>query len=441
MVRAKDVIGQNIFKNETRRMVLQQLIGSANEPKYLYWDSIKHRPSADDLDPEEQWLLIKQYRSVAAVETPIMSVSGRNFTWVRLSQVEQQLHTIDMLAGGNVLSQSKITAENKEMYFSRGVIEEAIASSQLEGAHTTRAAAKAMLLAKRQPRNESEQMIVNNYRAMLALEEDFCKRELTIDLLFELHSVLTNGTVAFDEQKRLRRDSDEVVVQGDIGFQTYTTHVPPSETFLKQEIVRLIQYANDKLENQFVHPVVKAIFIHFWVGYLHPFTDGNGRLARALFYWYLLRNNYWAVAYLPISTVIRKAPIQYAMAYIYSEQDDYDLTYFFDYHMRKIQQAVSEFEVYVATQLQQKQLVEKVVTNSSTFSDRQKQLLHIFLTDEKAYATASTHAAVNNITRQTAAKELKQLEDQKLLVAKREGKYVRYYAGEKLLRNIKLVSF
>ena len=104
---------------------------------------------------------------------------------------------------------------------------------------------------------------------------------------------------------------------------------------------------NDNLEDPyFVHPLIKAILLHFWLGYLHPFTDGNGRFARTIFYWYLLRHKYWAVSYLPVSRVIRNAPAQYRDAYVYSEQDDRDATYFVDYNLHKIMQAKREFEDY-----------------------------------------------------------------------------------------------
>ncbi len=111
---------------------------------------------------------------------------------------------------------------------------------------------------------------------------------------------------------------------------------------------KLIQFSNDEPENAtFIHPVIKAIIIHFWIGYLHPFTDGNGRLARLLFYWYLIKEGYWAFVYLPISKAIKLSPKQYSMAYIYSEQDDNDMTYFIDYNIKKIKLAVREFKKYL----------------------------------------------------------------------------------------------
>jgi len=279
-------------------------------------------------------------------------------------------------------------------------------------------------------------MIVNNYRAMMAIEEKYKHSELSMDLIFELHTKLTEGTSAASGQGRLRQKNDEIVVEGPIGEQRYITHIPPKHAFLKSEILNLINFSNDTDDENFVHPVIKAIFIHFWVGYLHPFTDGNGRLARALFYWYLLRKGYWMMAYLPISTVIKKAWAQYAMAYIRSEQDNLDLTYFYDFHIRKIIQSLDEFETYIERKSKERNRLDKVLEQDIILNERQSGLLHYLLSDKRASSTASSHSEVNNISRQTAAKDLKELEDQKLLISRREGKNIRYYASEKLKKLI-----
>ena len=134
-------------------------------------------------------------------------------------------------------------------------------------------------------------------------------------LIFELHQMLTDKTIESEDIGRYRRDSDKITVEGEVGSEKYVTHILPSESFVKEQMSRLIDYANDRNTDLFVHPIIKAIFLHFWIGYLHPFIDGNGRLARAIFYWYLLRNNYWTFMYLPISLMIKRAPTQYGMAW------------------------------------------------------------------------------------------------------------------------------
>lgn len=421
-------------KVENLQDSISQLLQKVNEPRYLYWTDFKYKEIPHGLTAEEAWFFIRQLRNVVARPTPMKSKEGDYFKWIRLPYVDEFLHKIDVSSGGQIFASMDILAgSNKQKFISRGILEEAIASSQLEGAHTTRQVAKRMLTEKREPHNKDEQMIFNNYNAILKIDEDYKRQPLSEELLFELHRMLTQKTIAEDEQGRYRRDSDEIKVIGTISNKEYITHIPPKENFVKEEIKKLIDYANDANDERFLHPIIKAIFLHFWLGYLHPFTDGNGRLARTLFYWYLLRKQYWTFMYLPISLVIKKAPIQYAMAYIYSEQDSLDATYFFDFHIGKIMQALNDFNEYISKKISENKEIDKIISRDIHLIDRQKHLLHHLISETNVWITITSHAMLNNISRQTAAKDIKNLEQFELIEGKREGKYIKYRATKKVL--------
>ena len=401
-----------------------------NEVEYLYWDKVQYKAIPPDLSREEFWFLVRQIRRFSARPTLIHSEYGRPFVWVRPLYADQLLHTIDIYTGGQVLTPYEvIKEENKQRFIARGILEEAIASSQLEGASTTRKVAKMMIAENRKPRDQSERMIVNNYNTMKMLEEDYKNRELNKELLFEIHAMLTKDTVPSNEQNRFRRTADNIVVRN----ETKIAHIPPKEEFLDSEILKLMEFANDKDSDIFTHPVIKAIFLHFWIGYLHPFTDGNGRLARALFYWYLLKKGYWTFMYLPISSVIKNSPGQYAMAYIYSEQDDNDLTYFFDYNIKKILKSIDDFKLYLEKVNSENRQIDLKLGKDIVLNDRQKQLIHYLVAEsEYGYATVTSHRSLNNIAKGTAIHDLKHLVAEDLLTSKREGKYIRYYVSNKL---------
>lgn len=411
-----------------------QFLQSINEPRYLYWDEMKYKKVPDSLTTEEAWFLIRQFRTLVSRPAPVKTEKGDYFKWMRLPYVDEFLHKIDISSGGQIFTMMDILSEsNKQKFISRGILEEAIASSQLEGAHTTRQAAKKMITEKREPRNKDEQMILNNYNTIVKIDEDYKNQALSEGMLFELHRMLTQNTIDDEKQGRFRKNSDDIIVQGQIGSQEYITHIPPNENFVKEEIKKVIEYANDENSERFLHPIIKAILLHFWVGYLHPFVDGNGRLARTLFYWYLLRKKYWTFMYLPISLVIKRAPTQYAMAYIYSEQDSYDATYFFDFHIRKIMQALNDFNEYVSGKILENKEIDKIISKDMQLIDRQKYLINHLISENNAYITVTSHAILNNISRQTAAKDIRQLENIGLIVGIREGKYIKYRATKKLL--------
>lgn len=405
----------------------RNLVKELSEPNYLYWDKAKYYSAPEGFTSLEVWYVVRQARKFFPNLTPILTEDGQAFTYSKLTGFEEMLHRIDMEAGGQMIGDYKTISEsNKEKFLKRGIIEESIASSQLEGADTARKAAKKMIMQNKKPSNPSENMIMNNYNAMMAIEEDFQHKKMDLDLLFSLHQILTekDHDVPESERGRLRKDSDLIVVQKR-GTNTIV-HIPPGEEFLKSQIDNLIAFANDELKTEFIHPVIKATLLHFWIGYLHPFTEGNGRMARTIFYWYLLRKNYWAMMYLPISTVIKKSPAQYIRAYVYSEQDDRDVTYFIEYQLKKIILALNEFHIYIQRKLEENKTIEEKFGNKVTgLNDRQKHSLN-YLLEENAYTTAEMHLSIFGVTRLTAYKDLKKMEELQLIKSTKVGREKRY---------------
>ena len=361
--------------------------------------------------------------------------NGNFFSWSKLDYFEAFFHELDMNTGGEIfVEKSGVDKANKQKLITRGIMEEAIASSQLEGAATSRQAAKKLLREGRKPSNRSEQMIVNSYLSMKALEERYRDSEMSMDLILELHSLITKDTVdSQGEAPRMRKSGEPVCVTDDASGIIY--HEGPDIAFVQKELVRLIEFANDEDESEgetFVHPIVKAIMLHFWMGYLHPFTDGNGRLARLLFYWYLIKKGYWAFVYLPISKVIKKSPKQYIMAYVYSEQDDNDMTYFLDYNIRKIKIAVRDFSEYLEKQSGKNSQMKRRCDVKYKLNIRQVQLLQYLHGDSDERTTLMAHMNVNQIAKMTASKDLKDLVEKGFLSLSKQGRNVYYHGTEKI---------
>lgn len=420
-----------LFHNEKVNVLVQKSLSP-----YVYWEKIKHWPINDGVTNLELWAVIKVLRSKVfdRRNSHVKDEKGNFFTWTPwLPKLEKFLHEIDMRLGGNLfLPGNQISDELQHRLLSRGVMEEAIASSQLEGAHTSRKAAKQILLEGRKPQNKDEHMIVNNYQAMRLIETELKDKKLDEESLFMLHETLTKDTLEKSEIARYRKDANDIIV-GDDGLKNEIYHIPPKESFVRQEIKRFIAYANNELSDaSFVHPVIKAIIIHFWVGYLHPFVDGNGRMARALFYWYLLREKYWAFGYLPLSKVIKNSPAQYRDAYIYSEQDDNDLTYFIEYNISKINQAMREFEAYAERKWKENTKMAKVARDKYQLNDRQIQLLRYYYKNKDVTTSATIHMKVYETSRITAMKDLRGLEKQSFVTSKKVGRTVYYYATDKI---------
>jgi Fic family protein len=412
-----------------------KFINHVSENDYLYWDKIKYiQPFPPSASKEELWSMVKFIRGINAIETPIKHEDGHFFTWVKLEKMEPFFHEIDLNTGGEISFEKKLESKkNKQKLIFRGIVEEAIASSQLEGASTSREMAKKFLREGKKPKNYSDQMIFNNYSTMKMIEEDYKNRKMDRNLLLELHGMITRDTPTSDgDRPRLRNDKDEICVT-DNKKEEVVYHKAPDIKFVDGELNKLISFANDEGDNtKFIHPIIKAIMLHFWIGYLHPFTDGNGRLARVLFYWYLLKNDYWAFVYLSISRIIKKSPVQYKMAYVYSEQDDYDMTYFIDYNIKKIELAISDFMEYLSHKTKENVSMKITSDRFYKFNDRQISLLQYFNGDPEEKTSLKMHINTNQVSKNTALKDLKSLTGQGFLEIKKQGKSIYYYPTNKI---------
>lgn len=412
---------------------LRDFIDGINEPQYLYWDRMRYKqPSPQELSREELWFATKFIRQLMSIETVIKCESGKYFTWVKSKKLEKFYHEIDMSTGGGLfILKADYDKLTKQKLISRGVMEEAIASSQLEGASTSRALAKKFLREGRKPQNASEQMILNTYIANKALEEGYKDRRMDFGLICELHGMITKNTLTPEgDVPRIRKEGEDIFVTDINDGKIY--HRAPKMSFVKNELERFISFANDELSHDFIHPIVKAIMLHFWIGYLHPFTDGNGRLARLLFYWYLLKNGYWAFSYLPISKMIKKAPAQYSMAYVYSEQDDCDMTYFIDFNIRKIKAAVDDFKEYTERLATLNKKMNKAAEMKYDLNERQIQLLQYLQGDSDEKTSLKMHMSIYQVSRKTAIVDLKKLVTLGFLESNKIGRNIYYYATKKV---------
>ena len=312
---------------------------------------------------------------------------------------------------------------SSNIYLVNSLIEEAITSSQLEGAATTRRVAKEMLRSGRRPRDRSERMIANNYRAM-EFVRDLVHENLSVPMLLELQRIVTDDTL--DDPGavgRFRLPSDQVYVVDQRDGTVLHEH--PDAREIEARVERLLLFANETRDAAFVHPVVRAILFHFMIGYDHPFVDGNGRTARALFYWAMAKFGYWMTEFLSISTIIRKAPVQYARAYVFSETDDNDVTYFLDYNLRVILRSIRQLHAYLGRKAREMHDVQRLLDRfvpASVLNYRQVALIVAMRKHPDMFYTIASHRRSHNVSYQTARTDLFKLAELHLVTAAKRGR-------------------
>jgi len=208
-------------------------------------------------------------------------------------------------------------------------------------------------------------------------------------------------------------------------------HIPPSFDELGELMKEFCDFFNSNPKDDFIHPIVKASIIHFLIGYIHPFVDGNGRTARALFYWYLLKNGYWLTEYLSISRVILKTKTQYEKAYIYTEIDDMDVTYFIHYQVKVLTQAFEDLKNYIAKKKKEESKLSKYL-KIENINERQAQILYWVEEDNDRFFTVKEIENIFQITNQTARIDIESLVEKGFLKkVSINKKSFNYWKGDK----------
>jgi len=400
--------------------------------QYLYWDEFKHELLPPGVKPEDAWRLLKLARGLNQRVAPVIDSAGKPFWYARTDELERVNHVIDQQAGGNVsTSVTGLPNHVKKRYLISSLMEEAIASSQIEGAATTRRNAKDMLRSNRAPRDRSEQMILNNYSTISQISEHH-GGPITPQLIVRLQESLTRDALDRPEDcGRFRCDEDDIVVSAGGDGSNQVLHVPPPAAMIQPELIRLCAYANDD-GPEFEHPVLKAIILHFWLAYLHPFADGNGRTARALFYLYMLKNGYWLFEYLSISRVIKDRQAQYYRAFLYSEEDGADLTYFITFNLHAVERSLSELWEYLDRKSREDSALRSRLEKETSLNYRQRAILLRALREPDTEFTIESHQSSHKVSYGTSRNDLLDLANRGFLVLGKRGREYVFRPSENL---------
>lgn len=388
-----DVAIISILTNPTYRDLIEDI-----NNKYLYWDKVKYRVPGE-LSKDDFWSAVKFSRKGS-----LLSFAGRVFSLTMTNYMQHMLHEFDLNFGGTLLSMGSIPEKRRSYYLLSSIAEEAIASSKMEGAVTTREKAKEIIRTQSKPRDKSQRMIVNNYETIEYLRANKTA-VLTKEFILEIHRRITEGTLENKDDEGRFREDDRIVVADSISGDV--VHFPPICSSIESSIDFICEFANNS-GKEFIHPIIKAIMIHFMISYLHPFIDGNGRTARSLFYWYMLKEGYWLIEFMAISRNIYKTKNQYEKAFLYTEIDDGDLGYFIQYNLEALQRSFNDLKEYLARkQNEENALLE--FRNIDGINERQAQIIKLYNDKPRSIYTSKELVSFLGVTEKTIRSDLEKL--------------------------------
>jgi Fic family protein len=154
----------------------------------------------------------------------------------------------------------------------------------------------------------------------------------------------------------------------------------------------------------------------------------------------MLSQGYWLAEYLSISSILKKAPSQYARSFLFTETDSNDLTYFLDYQLGIVRRAMDDLQKYLTRKIGEIAKVEALLKRSTEFNHRQLAVLGHALRHPGARYTIKSHQRSHNVVYDTARTDLLDLAELDLLLQRKRGRSYEFEAPSDLHQRLGSLS-
>ena len=398
----------------------KELIEKFSTENYLSKEEISYR-LPNNLALGEFWQEVVKFRKQKSEILPLNDQTGQNFWYLLTPVLQKEIYEIDSSGKDSLYRVVKKEIENELIKDS--LIEEALYSSVIEGAFSTMERLRELVEKERKPVDINDQMVLNNYHAMQFILQEKHK-ELSVDFILKLHKIVTEKTLFEDEAYAGRFRDDMVYVKDK--RRDIVIYTPPSAGQVFLAMKQLIEWVNEKNDAHFIHPLIKASFIHFYFVYIHPFFDGNGRTARALFYYFMIKNGYEFFKYFSISVVVQKTKIQYYKAIKDTEDCNADITYFLLYMATTILESIHLVTERIAQHYQRDFVFIRLKEKGVLLNERQEKFLKRFLVSDKRAITIKAYKDWFKVVYETARRDLEDLTAKGILLKSKHRRQFMY---------------
>lgn len=385
--------------------------------QYKTLDEIKYRLDQKSLNPKD-WDELKtkivRLRKTSAIPLFVNSLD-KKFWFYPSDSLFKKTDKIEKLGQGlyqKILNQSDFAQD----FILDASIEEAITSAIYEGANSTRAKAKELIESENLPKSKDEWMLYNNFKALQWIKKNQSV-DINLDVIKELHHIVTQNTLLGDDINFVGKfRNDGVFVHSSRGE---VKHEGVKHELVSEALTEVLQLTTHNA--RYFPNLFKGICLHYFIAYIHPFFDGNGRTARALFYFDSIKNDLKFIELLSVSAYLKSHGQQYEKSFEKVKDEDFDLTYFIDFNLDALLEALERISDKVEFLLSLNKLKAHLNISQNQVGLLQKLALHRF----RKYDIESYAESIQK-SREIARKELRQLADLGLLLESKVGKKYSY---------------
>lgn len=205
------------------------------------------------------------------------------------------------------------------------------------------------------------------------------------------------------------------VVSGRVGRQKIHFQAPPAER-LPQELQTFLAWCNDE---QTMDPFIKAGIAHLWFLTLHPFEDGNGRIARAIADNLLAKAEGNGQRFYSLSAQIQQQRAEYYQILEQTQRAEKSLTEWLEWFLACLLNAIKNADHILAKVLQKNRYWQR--WQGFSLNDRQRKVLNLLLDNFEGNLTNKKYAALTKVSRDTALRDLTDLVEKQILQRSEKG--------------------
>lgn len=221
-------------------------------------------------------------------------------------------------------------------------------------------------------------------------------------------------TSGYSEGRRIEighyRTNEEHIVSGMFGREKIH-YIAPSPDRVEEEMERFLVWFDGE---EPVSSVIRSAIAHFWFVSIHPFEDGNGRLARILSDMLLARGEKSDFRFYNVSSQINKDKNHYYDILERMQRGDGDITEWLVWYMQKLVEALDEADTIVSTILNKSFFWQKA--SSVPMTERQTHMLNLFLDGYEAKITSKAWATLAKCSKDTAIRDIQDLVEKNVLI-------------------------